>query len=94
MTVAYSLNILACNLNTLAYSLNTLAYMLNTFAYMLLSGSRCDMVLIALGVVRALGSPLFLLGPSTYYIEEKLFGQRSVSGPAENIIFSIIVLGF
>ena len=67
MTFAHSLHTLACSLNTLAYSVNTLAYMLNTFA-------RCDMVLIALGVVRALGSPLFLLGPNTYYIEENFSG--------------------
>ena len=45
------------------------------------------MVLIALGMVRALGSLLLLLGPSTYYIEEKFFG------PAGNIIFVLLLAG-
>ena len=35
---------------------------------LLLSGSRFPMVLIARWMVRALGGPLFVLGPSTYYI--------------------------
>ena len=82
MTFAYSLNTLACSLNTLAYSLNTLAYMLNTFA-------RCHMVLIALGVVRALGGPLFLHWPSTYYIGEKFFGPGR-----KHYLFFIIAVGF